>query len=318
MSQNPYTPSETSYDETDPTMSTTPSAYDEQTSVTSVPPTGTGSPSVTGTAGTTGTTGAAGTTGWSTSSTGASTSGYGQSGSVRDEAASVTSDAAESGRQVAGTAVSEAKDVAGEARSQIMGLMHQLRSEANDQAAGQSDRAVQGLRGLGDELRQMASSSGQNGLATDLAGQAADRVHSVAGWLEQRQPGEVLDEVRDFARRRPGTFLAAAAVVGLIGGRLTRGLTAGSSSSSSTGSSRAALSGTGTTGLGYAAPVSTTSTYGADPVAYTEPRSTYGTEGFEGSQGGAGAYDVGGVGDLQGMEGVDDGVEGAEYRQGLR
>jgi hypothetical protein len=75
---------------------------------------------------------------------------------------------------------------------------------------------------------------------------------------------------------------------------------------------------TGTTGLGYAAPVSTTSTYGTDPVAYTEPRSTYGTEGFEGSQGGAGAYDVGGVGDLQGMEGVDDGVEGAEYRQGLR
>ena len=69
---------------------------------------------------------------------------------------------------------------------------------------------------------------------TTLADQAADRVQSVAGWLEQRQPGEVLDEVRDFARRRPGTFLAAAAVVGLIGGRLTRGLTASSSTSSTT------------------------------------------------------------------------------------
>ena len=32
-----------------------------------------------------------------------------------------------------------------------------------------------------------------------------------------------LDEVRSFARRRPGTFLLAAAAAGLVAGRLTRG-----------------------------------------------------------------------------------------------
>jgi hypothetical protein len=295
MTQNPLTPSDTSFDETDPTMTSQHAAYDDTTSVTSAPPTGTGSYSV--------------ATGVPTSATGASTThDNGQSASVRDEAASVTSDAAQSGRQVADTAVSEAKDVVGEARSQITTLLHQLRSEANDQASSQSGRAVNGLRSLGDELRQMASSSGQNGLATDLAGQAADRVHSVAGWLEQRQPTEVLDEVRDFARRRPGTFLAAAAVVGLIGGRLTRGLTAGSSSST-TGFQGSSTLPTGSTGTGYAAgPATGVGTdptrvdAGIDPAAYTHPRPTYESEG---------------LGATGGVEGVES-FEGAEYRQGLR
>jgi hypothetical protein len=208
-----------------------------------------------------------------------------------------------------------------------MTLMHQLRSEATGQASTQSDRAVQGLRDLGDELKQMASSSGQNGLATDLAAQAADRVHAVAGWLDQRQPGEVLDEVRSFARRRPGTFLAAAAVVGLIGGRLTRGLTAGSGGSSTTGIGSSPTTAYGSSPAtaygsngGYAPGSSTTVGTdptgvgaGIDPVGYTQPRASV-------------EPDVGGpenAEDVLGFEGVEnvqglEGREGAEYRQGLR
>ncbi|MEK8109106.1 phage holin family protein [Micromonospora sp. M12] len=52
------------------------------------------------------------------------------------------------------------------------------------------------------------------------------RRQQAAGWLDEREPGEVLDEVRTYARRNPGTFLAGAAVAGLLVGRLTRGLTA--------------------------------------------------------------------------------------------
>jgi len=39
----------------------------------------------------------------------------------------------------------------------------------------------------------------------------------------------VLEDVKSFARRRPGAFLALAAGAGLIAGRLTRGLAAASS-----------------------------------------------------------------------------------------
>ena len=49
-------------------------------------------------------------------------------------------------------------------------------------------------------------------------------MHGAASWLEQREPADLLDEVRNFARRRPGTFLIGAAVAGLAAGRLTRGL----------------------------------------------------------------------------------------------
>jgi hypothetical protein len=61
-------------------------------------------------------------------------------------------------------------------------------------------------------------------VATEFARQAADRAHGAASWLEQREPADLLDEVRNFARRRPGAFLIGAAVAGLAAGRLTRGL----------------------------------------------------------------------------------------------
>lgn len=63
-----------------------------------------------------------------------------------------------------------------------------------------------------------------SGLAGQLVRTAGDRAGSVADWLEQREPGDILDEVKQFARRRPGVFIAAAAIAGVAAGRLTKGL----------------------------------------------------------------------------------------------
>jgi hypothetical protein len=78
---------------------------------------------------------------------------------------------------------------------------------------------------VADELWEMTAKGGQSGVATEVAQQAAERIHGMASWLEQREPADVLQAVRDFARRRPGVFLAGAAVAGLAAGRLTRGMT---------------------------------------------------------------------------------------------
>ena len=70
----------------------------------------------------------------------------------------------------------------------------------------------------------MARGGEQSGIASDLARQASTRTRDAATWMENREPGEVVEEVKRFARRRPGAFLAAAAVVGLVAGRVTRGI----------------------------------------------------------------------------------------------
>jgi hypothetical protein len=147
---------------------------------------------------------------------------------AKDQARSVASDAKQGGQQVAQTAKEQTQEVASEAKDQARQLYQQVRGEFGDQAATQHKRAASGLRTLGDELGSMARGSEQSGVASDLANQASERVNALAGWLESREPGDVLAEVTSFARRKPGTFLAAAAAVGFLGGRLTRGLTADS------------------------------------------------------------------------------------------
>jgi hypothetical protein len=171
---------------------------------------------------------------------------------AKDEARSVAADAKEGTKHVAETAKAEARDVAAETQQQARALFNQLRSEATDQASGQAQRAAGGLRTLASELGEMADGGQHHGVASDLARQASDRARGFADWLEQREPGDILNEARDFARRKPGTFLAAAAALGVLGGRLTRGL-ADDDSTQGTGSAQRLSS--------------TTPTYGGEPYA---------------------------------------------------
>jgi hypothetical protein len=142
---------------------------------------------------------------------------------ARDEAGAVGRTAADAGRQVAGTAQDQAKQVTREARRQAADLLNEARTQAGDQARAGQRRAGEGLRALAGELHGMAGGAQQQGPASDLAAQAAERVEAVASWLDQREPGELIDEVRTFARRKPGTFLLGAALAGVLVGRLTRG-----------------------------------------------------------------------------------------------
>ena len=142
-----------------------------------------------------------------------------------DEAKNVAGTAQQGGQQVADTAKVEAQQLAGEAKGQAQDLFHQVRSEATTQISGQQQRMAGSLRTISGELDQMAHGA-DTATASGLVSQAAGTVDQVAGWLENREPADVLDEVRRYARRNPGTFLAGAALLGLIGGRLTRGLQA--------------------------------------------------------------------------------------------
>jgi hypothetical protein len=144
----------------------------------------------------------------------------------RDEAASVGHSVRAAGEQVTQTATEQAKQVAEETSRQARDLIGEARGRAREQASTQQHKAAEGLRALSEELHDMAGRGAESGLATDLARQAAERVRSVASWLERREPGDAVDEIRGLARRRPGAFLLGAALAGVVAGRLTRGVAA--------------------------------------------------------------------------------------------
>jgi hypothetical protein len=164
---------------------------------------------------------------------------------AKEEAAGVGDTAAQASRQVAGVAKEQAGEVMSEARDQARTLFDRTRREVGTQASSGQQRAAEGLRSLSTELRSMADTDAQQqpGVATDLAQQAADKASQLASWLQDREPGDLLDDVKSFARRRPGAFLALAAGAGVVAGRLTRGMAAGAPSDHTTSEWSASTSG---------------------------------------------------------------------------
>ena len=146
---------------------------------------------------------------------------------------SVTGKAAESAQagkqaaaEVAQTAAEKAKDVVGETKVQAQNVLAQAQGQVKEQTAAQHRNLVTNLRSLGDELSAMKDSGEQSGQASQLVGQAAERVHSAASWLDAREPGQLVDELRGLARRKPAAFVIGALVAGVAAGRLTRGVVA--------------------------------------------------------------------------------------------
>jgi hypothetical protein len=150
---------------------------------------------------------------------------------AKQEAAGVARAAAERGAQVGDTAGEQARRVASETARQARDLVREGRGQLVEQAKEGQRKAASSLHTLADQLRDMAEKNEGDGLVPEVVHQAAERTRGVATWLDEREPGALLDEVRAFARRRPGVFLAGAAFAGVLVGRLTRGAVAGNDSS---------------------------------------------------------------------------------------
>ncbi len=141
------------------------------------------------------------------------------------EAAGLGQHAAQAAGHVAQEARQQGRHVAAEGRQRARDLVSEVSDQARGQAEQQQQRAAESLRTLGSQLRSMAEGDGQDGLAAQVVRRGADAAEQAAGWLDARQPGDLVREVRDYASRHPGTFLAGAALAGLLAGRLTRALT---------------------------------------------------------------------------------------------
>lgn len=154
-----------------------------------------------------------------------------------EEAQHLGAEGMEASRDVARTAREEAAGVGDEVRVQTRRLVQETRDQLTNQATQRRDSAVGGLRSMGDELRTMARHEGSSGWATQLARQGAEWSDRAAEYLQSREPGQLVDDLRDLARRRPGTFLLGAAIAGAVTGRLVRAMTSEKFGSTSEGPS---------------------------------------------------------------------------------
>lgn len=126
-------------------------------------------------------------------------------------------------RDLAGSVRSQADQVKGELADQARGLLAETRDQVQAQADVQTGRLSAALFEVGTQAVALANGHPeQAGPLVDYAEQAANWLDSVAAEIEERGLEGLAADVVDFARRRPGAFLAGAAVLGLGVGRLIR------------------------------------------------------------------------------------------------
>ena len=133
------------------------------------------------------------------------------------QAGSATKDGAQ---EVAGTVKEQGREVTREARNQVRSVAADLRGSVSGQARTQNQRVADGLRQMSDQFGEMGPGDGSP--AGQIVRRLGDGGRRAADYLEDRGPEGLLDDVQEYARRKPGTFLLIAAAAGFAIGRLGR------------------------------------------------------------------------------------------------
>lgn len=125
--------------------------------------------------------------------------------------------------EVAGTAKSEARSVAKDAKNQAADVLGTARSELRTQAADQAKTLSATLSDIGRQLGDMADASNEpDAQVAQLARSAADTLSQRAERIDQDGIEGVINDVKRFARNRPGAFLLGSIAAGFAIGRLAK------------------------------------------------------------------------------------------------
>ncbi|MFF7372892.1 hypothetical protein [Streptomyces tricolor] len=144
-------------------------------------------------------------------------------GQTAKEQASVTAgQAREAAGEVAGTALDQARTVAEEARRQAGSAVGDFRGRVSEEVEGQTRRAAGTVRQWADDLAELARNAPEDSPARGLVSQVADGGHRAADYLDRHGVGGMAEDLKGFARRRPGAFLAGAALAGFAVGRMAK------------------------------------------------------------------------------------------------
>ena len=107
---------------------------------------------------------------------------------------------------------------------------------AISQLSGQKAKAADAVSSMAQSLRQAGQGLEQSQSPLPVhqyVNRAAEQLEQLGTFLNEREVGEVLAEVENFARRQPTLFLGAAFAAGLMAARFLRSSGGGTSADSS-------------------------------------------------------------------------------------
>lgn len=142
---------------------------------------------------------------------------------AKDKAADVAASATQSVGEVADQAKDKAAEVAVTAADQLSSVVGTARQELRSKAADEASNLGQRLEEIAEELRAMGQASTEHGgIAANVVCGVADQVDRSARRLSEGDLESAVEDVKRFARNRPGTFLLGAVGAGFAVGRLLR------------------------------------------------------------------------------------------------
>jgi hypothetical protein len=134
----------------------------------------------------------------------------------------VGADAVQRASDVAAAAGTEARNVVDEVKERAHDALGETREKLRVEATAQGRRVAAAMRDLGDQLEAMAHGESTQGWLPDVSRRAAGTLAKTADQIEERGPEAALADLKNFARRRPGVFLAGAVGLGFVVGRMIR------------------------------------------------------------------------------------------------
>ena len=120
------------------------------------------------------------------------------------------------------TAKRAAGDIGHEAKATAREIGDKVADQARDRAEAVRDGAAGEIAAVSDALRRASEELRQGSPQQRAFGAVADAAADFAGSLRDRDLGDMVDDLGQFARRTPVGFLGGAALLGFAGARLAK------------------------------------------------------------------------------------------------
>jgi hypothetical protein len=172
---------------------------------------------------------------------------------------------------VGATVADEAKQMIGESVDEAKGQVKSTLSEQKVKAAENLEQVAGVLRRTGQELAES-----ENQTFAQYAEAAAEQVERFSGYLKNHEVGELVNDLRDVARRQPEMFVAGALAAGFLIGRFLK--SSGAQARSGSYNQGGAYTAGNYEQFNYGQPASYGSQYGSPQYGSTQyDSSSYGT-----------------------------------------